>query len=471
MVRRRARVQRGPAARGLVRRGLGGKPDISNALALLSVKDATRGQAWFEQVRGDQGEQRRRPRTYAGTTLTALAKRQTGRDSASAIVDGKVAVLGDSTSVKAAIDTKGAGVAATTRTPRPLGAASGDHLGFVYVDLGASSTGATSRGCSLGSGSGSREAAGLGQAMRRVRCPAWRADWRCAVEATRASSEAHRRRRPRPSGRPRTAPPTSPSTLPATTIALSVSHDYGQDPPAGRSTCTRRSRAQGRHRAPSTRAAWLGGARQRPRLDRRHRARRRTAADTPSRVGIVIRRRPTRRRPTASSRASRACVRSAATGGLTFSEQDHGGTTIMIVSHGHRPRRAAIGAGVRPCSRLPVDDIELAWAVDATTSSSSAAGPAFVEHVLDTDRGVVPGRCQPVQGPHGPGRQRHGLSLRRHRGRPRRHRGLREERGPSALKSYESRCQAVPRPARRARRVALGRGRRWTDTTVIITVK
>ena len=54
-----------------------------------------------------------------------------------AIINGKVAVIGDLASVKAAIDTNGAGAFANEPGPKAaFAAADGDHLGFVYLDLG-----------------------------------------------------------------------------------------------------------------------------------------------------------------------------------------------------------------------------------------------------------------------------------------------------------------------------------------------
>ena len=60
-------------------------------------------------ARGRPRVRRPRPQTYGSTKLTVYADAETKVDLAFGIVDGKVALLGDLTSVKAAIDTKGAG--------------------------------------------------------------------------------------------------------------------------------------------------------------------------------------------------------------------------------------------------------------------------------------------------------------------------------------------------------------------------
>ena len=94
------------------------------------------GELWFDvdaQAEGGIGA----TETYGGTQLTVFAApKMPGRQAAFAIVDGKVALVGDLDSVKAAIDTKGA---SRSRRAKPSSAAqasvTGDSLGFMFVDL------------------------------------------------------------------------------------------------------------------------------------------------------------------------------------------------------------------------------------------------------------------------------------------------------------------------------------------------
>ena len=107
----------------------------AHALVLLSVKDAALAQAWFDKLVAADGTQVA-TEDYAGTTITTPAT-QGSQSAGFAIIGGKVAVIGDLASVKAAIDTKGAGAFANEPGPKAAFAAlDSDHLGFVYMALG-----------------------------------------------------------------------------------------------------------------------------------------------------------------------------------------------------------------------------------------------------------------------------------------------------------------------------------------------
>ena len=77
------------------------------ALTLLSVTDPVAAQAWFHAAITKNGATTTQ-QSYDGATLT-LFEKTGGLQPAFAIVDGKVAVAGDLTSVKAAVDTQGNG--------------------------------------------------------------------------------------------------------------------------------------------------------------------------------------------------------------------------------------------------------------------------------------------------------------------------------------------------------------------------
>jgi hypothetical protein len=108
----------------------------AHGLVLASVKDEALARSWFASTLHEAGVTGT-TQTYNGTELTVF----TGPDkhpteAAFALVDGKVAIVGDVPSVKAAIDTKGK---STVTQSEPVKAAqsamTGDDLGFMFVDL------------------------------------------------------------------------------------------------------------------------------------------------------------------------------------------------------------------------------------------------------------------------------------------------------------------------------------------------
>ena len=106
------------------------------ALVLLSVKDAALASSWLDstlKAEGGSGS----PQTYNGASLTVFAApKASDMQAAYAILDNKVAVVGDVDSVKAAVDTKGGSPLATGEAVSAAQASvTGDSLGFMFVDL------------------------------------------------------------------------------------------------------------------------------------------------------------------------------------------------------------------------------------------------------------------------------------------------------------------------------------------------
>ena len=110
-------------------------PD-ARGLVLLSIKDPALAQAWFSEIFTTSGVTAT-SEDYNGTQLTVFSDAKVlDLQAAFAIVDGKVAVAGDVTSVKAAVDTNGnSGLATDPGFEASLAAEDGDHIGFVYVDV------------------------------------------------------------------------------------------------------------------------------------------------------------------------------------------------------------------------------------------------------------------------------------------------------------------------------------------------
>ena len=103
-------------------------------LVLLSVKDPAGATEWFRKLAGTTSVTLS-DTTYAGTPLVQVTD-ASGSQGGFAVLDNRVAVAGDIESVKAAVDTKGAGPFASEADPRTaLEATDSDHLAFVYVAL------------------------------------------------------------------------------------------------------------------------------------------------------------------------------------------------------------------------------------------------------------------------------------------------------------------------------------------------
>jgi uncharacterized protein DUF3352 len=105
-------------------------------LLLLSIKDAALANTWLTstlQEAGATGTQE----TYNGAQLTVFAAPKMPEEQAAfTIADGKVALVGDLASVKAAVDTKGSSALATGDAVEAAQASvTGDSLGFVFVDM------------------------------------------------------------------------------------------------------------------------------------------------------------------------------------------------------------------------------------------------------------------------------------------------------------------------------------------------
>jgi Protein of unknown function (DUF3352) len=109
----------------------------SRAMVLISVKDATLAQSWFDDLMSTSGVTGT-PQTYEGVELTVFSEpSMPGAQAAFGIVGGDVAIVGDLASVQAAIDTKGtSGLAGDPAFSAAADAIDADHIGFVYVELG-----------------------------------------------------------------------------------------------------------------------------------------------------------------------------------------------------------------------------------------------------------------------------------------------------------------------------------------------
>lgn len=124
----------------------------ARVLMLASVKDAGLASAWLTKTLADSGAQTT-SETYAGVQLTVGTS---GGERMAAAVKAPVLLVGDETSVKAALDLSGnGGLAADASFKKAVsGALQGDHLGALYVNLKALGDWLVANAGALGAGSG-----------------------------------------------------------------------------------------------------------------------------------------------------------------------------------------------------------------------------------------------------------------------------------------------------------------------------
>ena len=194
------------------------------ALALLSVKDPVAAEAWFDAAFKKAGATPT-TETYAGTTVEVFSVTD-GIDYAYALIDGKVAVFGDKTSVEAAIDTDGNGGFANEPGPKAaLDSSSGDHVGFMYLALRPLARlvdRRVERACRVGGVATEM----ISDTMLKL-VPDWGAYW-LSFESDAIVMEATAPRPETTIGPTENRTSTIAEHIPATAIVASVSNDFGK---------------------------------------------------------------------------------------------------------------------------------------------------------------------------------------------------------------------------------------------------
>jgi hypothetical protein len=193
----------------------------ARGVLLVSVKDEALARTWFTNTLSQAGVTGT-SETYQGAELTLFASpKAPDQQAAFTIADGKVAIVGDVASVKAAIDTNGS--SALSKAPgvaAAQAALTGDDLGFMFLDTKALFEASTRITGSLSS------ASPLSSAITGL-IPDWAA-MRLRVEADALRVDAvtqHKAGMPGPdenrvNGVANYAPPS--------TVALLAGNDYGR---------------------------------------------------------------------------------------------------------------------------------------------------------------------------------------------------------------------------------------------------
>jgi hypothetical protein len=343
-------------------------------LVLVTINDEAAARAWFDSVIAESGATTSNE-SYGGASLTLITAegRQQG---AYGLLDGKVAVIGDVPSVKAAVDTKGTGsFGATAELKTALDSTSGDHVGFVYVALRPIVQWSSKLSPS--------EVLGLDSEVLTGLVPDW------AAFALRVEGDALRMESLAPKAPIASTAQVEDSSVarhvPTTAVALSVSPAYGEGllktldtyraDPGMKDTIATIDQALGFLGGPKAAVGWIGDLGIAV-----------TRTEDGIEGGIVI----VSTDPTAAGNFFTSLRTLASLGGSTVGvqvrDEAYAGTTITIVDLGNLAGLAGL-AGVPSDMLGPTPateaNIELAYAVkdDVVVLGS---GPGFVRHVLDT---------------------------------------------------------------------------------------
>jgi len=356
--------------------------DAFRGLVLVSIKDEAGLTAWFKGVATSSGVTMS-DETYGGATLTTLTG-QSGTAAAYAVIDGKVAVVGDVTSVKAAIDTQGKGpFAAHDNVKAALDATDSSHLGFLYVDM-ASLLDWSSK---LSQSSGSSVAPGFDFATSALRAliPEWEG-FALRVEDDAIVLEAALDRPASSIGPTDNRATKLTDHVPASALVVGVGHDVGptfinalklySSEPAMKSLTDAIGQGADVVGGVDGAVGWIG--------DSGYVV---NQADGGIEGGLVI-------VPTDRAAAERTftglrtlLALGGAQAGISIRDEPYAGTTITTLDLGDIAALAG-KAGFSPemlgsSVTLPTGHIELAYAVNDQVVVIGS-GPAFVKHVLDT---------------------------------------------------------------------------------------
>ena len=363
--------------------------DSFRGLVLLSVKDPVGAQAWFDAAIKKAGATTS-TETYNGATLTLFAAPdpKTSAKAALAIVDGKVAVIGDETSVKAAIDTNGnSGFADQAGPKTALDTADSDHIGFVYVELRQLMDWSSGLSGALSEQTGSPATTALSKSLLDT-LPQWGAYW-LRVESDALVMDAIA---PQPANATATSDHSSTIVdhVPSSAIAVAITNDYGKTvetaldkteaDPSTKQIYDSIEQALGLLGGGDAVYGWIGDA-----------AVVVNVADGTPEGGLVI-------QPTNAADATRFFTSVKTLVGLggsqigaTVREEQYNGTTITIVDLGKATdlvgKIGALGGATTmpPVTGLPAGNIEIAYATTGDVVVLGS-GPEFVKHVLDTTK-------------------------------------------------------------------------------------
>jgi len=352
----------------------------SRSLVLVSLKDATAATTWLRNLATSSGATLS-DQAYDGATLTTLSG-EGGTDVwAFAVLDGKVAVMGDVASVKAAVDTQGKGPFAAQASPKAaLDATDSSHVGFMYVD-----TAAVFDWLAEAAKTGGSSDLDFSSGALRGMLP----DWTGIVLRVEGDAIVLEGASDRPES---TVGPSDNRTsiltdhVPAGALAFGLGHDVGatliatldlyRSQPSMKSLTDGIDQAIGLAGGVDAALGWIGDAGYVV-----------NQADGGTEAGLLIA--PTDR--AAADRLFTSLRNLLALGGsasgITVRDEPYAGTTITTIDLGDLAAllaQSGIPAGqLGPGMTLPTGRVEVSYALtDELVVIGS--GPAFVQHILDT---------------------------------------------------------------------------------------
>lgn len=346
-------------------------------LVLVSVKDEAGVTAWLKGVASSSGVTVT-DEAYDGANLTLLNSQNEGQG-AFAVLGGNVAVVGDVTSVKAAVDTQGRSSFASQPNPKAaLDSTDSSHLGFIYLNTKA-----------LLDWSSKLQAGGSITPTLAEMLPEWEGlVLRVEGDAVVLESVAPQTALIPTSSQNRTS--ALAEHVPATAIAALISDDYGTSikgvldayraDPSLKPVMDQFDRAIGVLGGIDAAIGWVGD----------------TGfvvndSDGSPEAGVVV-------LPTDRAAADRVLTTlksfvslGGGQAGITLHDEAYAGTTITTIDLGDVDsllKGAGVTAGMLgPSVTLPTGRVELSYAVtDQVVVLGS--GPAFVKHILDTTPGT-----------------------------------------------------------------------------------
>jgi uncharacterized protein DUF3352 len=347
----------------------------SRFLVLVSVKDEALARTWFDAAVAETGSATS-SESYGGANLTVIEGQ-----GAYALLGGKVAVVGDLASVRAAVDTNGnSGFAAKPEPAAALQGPTGDHVGFVYIAVRPLLEFSSQLGEAEGVPSPGDAIMGL--------VPEWMA-FAVRVEGDALRMEAFA---PTAEGAPgpsdnRTS--TVADHVPANAVFVGIGHDYGKTlldtldtyraDPTLKPAVEMVDEAAGILGGPNAAVGWIGDL-----------AVTVTRGERAPEGGLII-------VPTDSAAAGQLFTSlrtlvslGGAAMGVSVRDEPYAGTTITIVDLGEIGDligQAGVPTDILAPGALPTGRVELAYAVtDQVVVIGS--GPGFVKHVLDTTQGT-----------------------------------------------------------------------------------
>jgi hypothetical protein len=356
--------------------------DQARFLVLVSIKDEPGVTAWFKGEAGKSGVTMT-DEPYGGANLAVLSDAD-GHTGAYAVLDGKVAVVGDVASVKAAVDTQGKGPFAAEPNPRAaLDATDSSHLGFVYVDTAALFDWSTK--AVQAAGPSAAPDLDLTSGALRAMLPDWEG-FALRVEGDAVVLEAAADRPDTTVGPNDNRASSLADHVPASALLVGIGHDVGaalvdtldlyRSQPSTKSLTDGVDQAAGLLGGVDGAIGWVGDAGYVV-----------NQSDGGLEAGLVIA--PTDRaaadRAFTSLRTLLAIGGSAA--GVSVHDEPYAGATITTIDLGDLV--GLLGrAGVTPDQlgagmTLPTGHVEIAYAVSDQVVAIGS-GPSFVKHILDT---------------------------------------------------------------------------------------